>query len=402
MASYDLVVFGATGFTGSLAAKYIAKQYQGKFKWAVAGRSLAKLEAIKKECNDLCDVIVAEASDDVALSAMVRQTKVVLAMAGPFSRYGSKLVSACVAAGTDYCDITGEVYWVREMIAKHDNEARRTGARIVHLCGHDSIPWDLTVMMLAKKIKADGGSELGRVDLWDENCLEFSGGSVQTVIDHAKKPERSDAEKALGYDALLKAPTDSGETSQFSTKVKNIATVERGTADGPSRAFFIMADCNGHAVKRSNALLGYGSNVEYCEGKSFESVFSAWAYLIRFMMFVGGIVVPPVRALLFKLGTLPQPGEGPSEATMKAGYLVVTGVAKSTDGKVAKTKLTFPVDPGYLDTARMIVESGLSLAHDSDKLTNREGGVKTPAACQGEVLLNRLVATGSTFSYLDP
>jgi short subunit dehydrogenase-like uncharacterized protein len=331
---------------------------------------------------------------------MVKQTKVVLAMAGPFSRYGSKLVAACVASGTDYCDITGEVFWVRQMIAKYDDEARRTGARIVHLCGHDSIPWDLTVMMLAKKLKSDGGSELGRVDLWDHNNLRFSGGSVQTVIDHAeKKPVKTDEEKALGYDPLLKGSSGS-DASKFHVKVKNIATVDRGT-EGLPRAYFVMADCNGNAVKRSNALMGYGSNVEYCEGKSFDSTFSGWMYFIRFMLFVAGIVIKPVRTVLMKFGGLPKPGEGPSEADMDAGYLVVTGVAKSTDGKVAKAKLAFSSDPGYKDTARMIVESGHSLAHESDKLPNRNGGVLTPAACQGEVLLNRLVSTGCSFSYLD-
>jgi len=398
MATYDLVVFGATGFTGKLAAKYIAQSYEGRFQWAVAGRSRAKLQAVKEECKNLCDVIVADAGDEAALSAMVKQTKVVLAMAGPFARFGGKLVAACVAAGTDYCDITGEVYWMREMIAKHDTEARRTGARIVHMCGHDSIPWDLTVMMLAKKLKSNGGSELGRVDLYDDNDLKFSGGSVQTVIDYSKKPPKSDAENALGYDALLKSASESGEESKFKVKIKNIKTVD---SSGPVRAFFVMAECNGHAVRRSNALMGYGSNVEYCEGKSFESVSAAWVYYIKFMAFVIGIVISPLRQCLFRLGKLPQPGEGPSEAEMNAGYLEVTGVAQSTDGKVAKAKLTFSVDPGYLDTARMIVESGLCLAHDSDKLGIRRGGVLTPGACQGEVLLNRLTSTGSTFSYLE-
>jgi len=258
----------------------------------------------------------------------------------------------------------------------------------------------LTVMMLAKKLKNEGGSELGRVDLYDDNNLKFSGGSVQTVIDYTKKPPKSDAEKALGYDALLKSSSESGEESKFKVKVKNVKMVDRGGA-GPVRAFFVMAECNGNAVKRSNALMGYGSNVEYCEGKSFESVFSAWVYYIRFMAFIMGILISPVRSCLFRLGALPQPGEGPSEAEMNSGHLIVTGVAQSTDGKVAKSKLTFSVDPGYLDTARMIVESGLCLAHDSDKLGKRTGGVLTPAACQGEVLLNRLTATGCTFSYLD-
>lgn len=399
MVSYDLVVFGATGFSGRLAAKYIAKQYQGKFRWAIAGRSAAKLATIKKECGDVCSVIVADADDEAALKKMVKQTKVVLAMAGPFSRHGSKLVAACVAAGTDYCDITGEIFWVREMIAKHDDEARRTGARIVHLCGHDSVPWDLTVMMLAKKLKAQGG-ELRRVDLWDHNNLEFSGGTVQTVIAGTQQSFPSAELKALGYDALLKTADASNEASKFRVKVKNVATVQND-GRGLPRAFFIMAPCNGLAVSRSNALLGYGSQVEYCEGKSFQSVFAAWRYLIGLLMFILGIVIPPVRFCLFQFGLLPKPGEGPSEATMNAGYLVVTGVAESTDGKTAKAELKFPVDPGYLDTARMIVESGLCLAHDSKKLGKISGGVLTPAACQGEVLLDRLVATGSSFSYLD-
>jgi len=395
---YDLVIYGATGFTGKLAVEYVAKQYGSKLKWAIAGRSKERLEDLKKG-GASCDILLADAMDVVALRDMVKQTKVVVACAGPFSRYGSKLVAACVEAGVDYCDITGEVAWVREMIATHDDEARRTGARIVHLCGHDSVPWDLMTLVLTKKLMEMGGGELKRIDFWDDIQSAPSGGTIETAFElrYGAKPKTPEVVKALGYDPLLKPAGTASTASEFGLKAQNIGTIQL-SGSGDPRIMFFMAGVNAAVVKRSNALLGYGSKPVYCEGQAFKSKLgAAWAFL-GWAAYGCLIAIPPVRAFMRRF-CLPKPGEGPSEATMEAGHLIITGVAKSVDGKTAKATLGFPVDPGYKDTARMAIEAGLSLSLDSSKLANKSGGVLTPAACQGEVLLERLIATGCSFSH---
>jgi short subunit dehydrogenase-like uncharacterized protein len=164
----------------------------------------------------------------------------------------------------------------------------------------------------------------------------------------------------------------------------------------PHRALFFMAGVNANAVKRSNALNGYGSKMVYCEGQAFGSLFGALWYLLGIVFFGIGMLIPPVRAFL-RAYVLPKPGEGPSEDFMSKGYLVVTGVATSTAGASATSVMTFSVDPGYKDTARMVVESALTLALDSSKLSRQDGGVFTPGCCLGTALLDRLCNTGTTF-----
>jgi len=401
---FDVVIFGATGFTGRLAALYITKQYGSKVTWAIAGRSQSKLDAIKAECQGLPEVIVADSSDDVALGNMVSQTKVVCTFAGPFSRYGSRLVAACVAAGVDYCDITGETDWVREMIAKHDDAARKSGARIVHLTGHDSLPWDIMTFMLNKKLREGNPAvELKRVEYWDHIKSQPSGGTLETamgIMFGGDGKKRADEVKALGFDPLLKQETAAG-ASDFKTSAKNVPFLEGANpkkGHAMTRTMFFMAGVNANAVKRSNAINGYGKQVTYCEGQSFKSKCSAYKYLAGLSFFGVGLYIPPIRWLLRKF-VLPKPGEGPSEEFMKSGFLNITGVATGTDDRTVKATIRFPVDPGYLDTARMCVEAGLTLALDSSKMHNKTGGVRTPACVQGEAVLERLIATGTSFEY---
>lgn len=403
---YDIVIYGATGFTGRLAALYIAKQYGSTIRWAIAGRSQQKLEAIKSECQAHqgdCGILIADSNDESALAAMVAQTKVVCTFAGPFIRYGSKLVAACVTAGVDYCDITGESEWVRGMITKHDDDAKASGARIVHLTGHDSLPWDILAFMLAKKLKeGNASSEVKRIEFWDHIKSAPSGGTLETAmgIMFGKDGKKAPEVKALGYDPLLKLQVGSGASS-FKLSAKNVGFYEGASAkkgNSCARTLFFMAGVNANTVKRSNALNGYGKNLVYCEGQAFKSSLKAFKYLVGLVLFGICLHIKPLRYLLRKY-VLPKPGEGPSEEAMKEGYLKIMGVATSTDDRVAKATISFPVDPGYLDTARMCVEAGLTLSMDGDKLHNKSGGVTTPAACQGEAVLERLLKTGSAFEY---
>ena len=396
---YSVVLYGATGFTGKLATAYLVKQYAGApWKWAIGGRSREKLERLRDSLGADCGVLVADSADEVALTEMVKQTKVVVSFAGPFCRYGSKLVAACAANGTDYCDITGELTWVRDMIALHDDKARETGARIVNCCGHDSMPWDLMTMKLATKLKEMGAGELQSVDMWDKIRSGPSGGTLETVFELMlnKKPPAPEA-KALGYDPLLKTIAGS-EKSTYGLKIQNVNTVDLSSPEGPPRLLFVMAAANACVVKRSNALLGYGQKVTYREGMEASSKWKACGTFLQLAMLGLLLAFPPSRALLRRF-VLPKPGEGPSEEAMKKGFLIVTGLGKSVDGKAVKARLTFSVDPGYMDTARMAVEAGLTLALEGDKVASK-GGVLTCASCQGDTLLQRLVATGSTFEYV--
>merc|ERR1719215_662378 len=209
-----------------------------------------------------------------------------------------------------------------------------------------------------------------------------------------KKAEKAPEVKALGYDPVLK--TVNGASS-FKLSAKNVSFYEGADpkkGHSAVRTLFFMAGCNAFAVRRSNALNAYGTNMVYSEGQSFSSRSKACKYLLGLVAFVCCLYVPPLRWLLRKY-VLPKPGEGPSEEFMKSGFLKVDGVATSVDNRVVKACISFPVDPGYLDTARMCIESGLTLALDADKLHNKQGGVMTPGACQGEAVLDRLLKTGT-------
>lgn len=400
---HDLTIFGATGFTGRLAALYVTRQYGNTIKWAIAGRSESKLALIKRECQDIPEIVVADSGDTQALEQMVRKTKVVVTFAGPFARYGSKLVAACAAAGVDYCDITGESDWVREMIAQHDVQAKASGARIVSLCGHDCLPWDITTLMLAKKLKDEGGGELKSIEFWDDIKSSPSGGTLETafgiMFGSESKMKKSSEVQGLGFDPLTKLRD--GSQSMFKLSAKNVRVLENAAprkGHSAVRTMFVMAGVNANCVKRSNALNGYGKKLTYCEGRSFSSLLGAVISLCSLAALGMGLVIPPVRWLLRKF-VLPKPGEGPSEEMLENGYLNLTGVATAMDGRTAKATMRFPVDPGYKDTARMAVESGLALSLETARLSSVPGGVLTPASCQGEVVLERLLNTGSSFDY---
>lgn len=383
----DLVLYGATGFTGRLAAKYVKRQYGQSIKWAIAGRSESKLREMRAELQGVPQIIVADGGDEAALEALVSRTAVVATCAGPFGRYGSKLVAACAKAGTDYCDITGESDWVREMIDAHDAAAEKSGARIVHFCGHDSVPWDLSVLMMSKKL-AEHGDELVRVEFFDDINGNISGGTLETMF------ADEGAQRVWDFDPLLRKIDGSRSQHEFKPDNVSLLRLER-LRDFTVRTSFFMADINADVVKRSNALLGYG-DVTYSEGLGFKGIVSALSYMLTMGFINLALALAPVRWLLRKT-VLPKPGEGPSEEAMLQGYLRVHGKARGIRGTAVSSRMTFQVDPGYMDTARMLVEAALALSLDKPKLADVPGGSYTPAACQGTVLLDRLCATGTTF-----
>lgn len=402
---YDVVVFGSTGFTGKLAAKYIAKTYGGSsFRWAIAGRRKSALEELKKELMALnsalrpehIGVVLADSTDYASLSKMVADTKVVITTAGPFDKYGSDLVKCCAENGTHYCDITGETDWVRKMIDLYDDKARETGARIVHFCGHDCVPWDLAVLECSSLLRKQG-QNIAEVHCYDEIRADASGGTFATIF-HSLG-QRVQYKSLLGFDPLLKTTTgdfcDEKGKSTASFVSKNQSSL------GYSKEFkhwvgpFVMAMVMANCVRRSFALNKYSAKLVYREHVVYPSFMAGVVQLIGMMLIGMAIMIPPLKWLFLSTGLIPKPGEGPSEESMDRGFLKVTAIATGDKNGTAKVQFYFPTDPGYRDTARMLVESGLVLALQLSQVPV-PGGVYTPAACQGRLLTDRLLASGSS------
>jgi len=393
---FDLVLFGATGFTGGLAAKYLAKNYTGsQVRWAIAGRQLSKLEAVRDELCKInpklatLELLVADTSKPETLSSLVDDTRVVITTVGPFAQYGTPLVAKCAERGTGYCDITGETDWFRQMIDRFDGQARKSGARIVSFCGHDCVPWDLLLQAVAAKIKSSGEA-VKSATFYDEIRSQASGGTMETV--RQSLTGRAPYKATLGFDPLLKSIDGSQSSSRMVSANQAFLSYssENRTWVGP----FVMAAVMANCIRRSNAVNQYGPKVVYKEAAVYSGFMAGFVQTFGLLFFGTALMIPPTRWLMYKY-LLPKPGEGPSEKTMDGGFLKVTAVVRGDKGSKATGMIYFPTDPGYRDTARMLVESGLALALDGDKIS-APGGVWTPASCQGPVLLRRLEATGTT------
>lgn len=368
---FDVIVYGATGYTGRLVAEYV-KDKAG-LKWAMAGRSADKLAEVRDLIGAAADtpLIVADASNAASLDDMVKRAKVVLTTVGPYQLYGNELVAACVANGTDYTDLCGEPAWMRQKIDQHDDAAKASGARIVFSAGFDSIPFDLGVLMLQKhcieKFGAPAPRVKGRVRAMKGT---FSGGTAAslkaTMVAAGKDPA------VIGYltnPFSLSAdfagpPQPAGNKPEYDESLGSWATN------------FVMAPINTKNVHRTNHLLGhaYGANFVYDE-----------------MMLTGpgeqGEVIAKHVASTPMMGGAddPKPGEGPTKEERDTGFYDVLFVAEYPDGRAARLSVKGDRDPGYGSTSKMISETAMALcAHDGP------GGVTTPGAALGERLVDRL------------
>lgn len=408
--TYDVVLFGATGFTGKLVAEYIANSDRGKaadkkLRWAIAGRNKDKLGAVKRDLVALdpelagLPIVVADGLDEASLDALVPQTSVVCTTVGPFAQYGRKLVASCAKFGTHYCDITGETPFIRDMIDQHHAKAKEMRARIVHCCGFDSIPFDLGVHMLWHRA-SEKGTKLSWVKGYaGEMKGTFSGGTVASMIGVIESVKKDPSvRKILGNPyALDPDPKKGGPDGPDQRSVKFDEDIGRWT--GP----FLMAAVNTRVVRRSNALLdgAYGPSFRYAESQTFPSMMAATMMTAGLGAFAAGLMASPVRKLLEK-HVLPKPGEGPSREAREAGFFKVRLVGETEpDANARKLKLKGLVegtsDPGYGETAKMLAESAMCLALDQESLDARFG-VLTPATAMGMVLVERLRRAGMTFS----
>ncbi|RKQ69384.1 short subunit dehydrogenase-like uncharacterized protein [Litorimonas taeanensis] len=377
---FDIIVYGGTGFTGRLVAEYLQSEYgDTNLKWAMAGRSMDKLKAVRAEMgvSDNVDLIVANADAPDTLSDMAKRTKAIITTVGPYQHYGEPLVKACVESGTDYVDLCGEPAWMHDIIEDYDAAAKESGARIVLSCGFDSIPFDLGVYFLQRHAKAETGKALpkirGRVRKMKGT---FSGGTAAslggTMVRAQKQPEILDWLK----DPFSLVPNFSGPTQPHGRKP--IHEVDLDSWSAP----FIMASINTKNVHRSNALLGhaYGEDFIYDE-----------------MMFTG----PGEQGEAIAKGIAgnkkpfgenpPKPGEGPSKEERDNGFYDVLFIGDTAGGQKVMASVKGDKDPGYGSTSKMIAESAMALVKDVPQ-SKTGGGVFTTAPVMGDALIDRLQA----------
>lgn len=395
----DIVVYGATGFVGRLTAAYLAEHLPSGVKVGLAGRSRDKLEAVRSDLGVDWPLIEADASDPTSLATMARSTRVVVTTVGPYAKYGLPLVEACADAGTDYVDLTGEVLFHRESIDRFDDAARRSGARIVHSCGFDSIPSDLGVHALHRAAQEDGAGPLTDTTFVLTSMRGgVSGGTIDSLRQQldAIRTDSTARKIALNPYSLSPAPAsepDLGKQSDFAIVDGRAIAPELTGKTAP----FVMASYNTRIVRRSNALRdwAYGRRFRYREvmsvGSSRLTPVFAGAVALGSGALVAGLSFPPTRYLLDKL--LPAPGEGPSEKTRENGHFTVDLYATTESGARYRARFAAQGDPGYKATAVMLAESALSLAVGGGDL-HAGGGVLTPAVAFGDVLSERLRQAG--------
>ncbi|MCP5110162.1 MAG: saccharopine dehydrogenase [bacterium] len=382
--AYDVVVFGATGFTGKLVAEYLAAiskdpTSKDEIAWAIAGRGAEKLAGVKSALGlgDDVGVIVADSSDPAALEAMAGQTRVVLTTVGPYQKYGEPLVAACVAAGTDYVDITGEPEFVNRMIERHDEAAREQGLRIVNCCGFDSIPHDLGAYMMAGEFPEDASLVL---EGFVSASGKVSGGTWQSAVNAMGRARQQ-----------LRGPKRPAIEGRKVRGLRTRAHYEKAVKGWVAP----MPTIDPQVVLRSaRALPVYGRVFRYGHYVRVGSFPKLVAVGVGVGTVFGLAQLPPTRKMLLKLR---QSGEGPNPAERARARFRVTFVGVADGQRVIGE--ASGGDPGYGETSKMIAESALCLALDRDRLPEQYG-VITPAMAMGDRLLERLRDAGMGFEVL--
>jgi saccharopine dehydrogenase (NAD+, L-lysine-forming) len=402
---FDLVLYGATGFAGKLTAQYLANA-AGDARIALAGRSADKLQAARETLGGAAadwPLVIADADEPSTLQDMAARTRVVVTTVGPYTRYGMPLVAACAAAGTDYADLTGETMFIRGSIDQHHKQAADNGARIVHSCGFDSVPSDLTVFALYRRAAADDAGELVDTDLVLRSFAGgVSGGTAASMIEVLRTSASDPDARAAMTDPYTLSPDRAREPElgeQPDVRWRRGAEIAPELA-GYWTGAFAMAAPNTRIVRRSNALLdyAYGRKFAYAEQMSCgrSPVAPVAAALVTASnaatLGLGGRYFDKIPTGLIER-VLPKPGTGPSERTRERGHYRVETYTTTTSGARYVATMAQQGDPGYKATAVLLGECGLALALDRDRLSKLHG-VLTPAAAMGDALLTRLPAAG--------
>lgn len=398
---FDLVVWGATGFTGRLVAEYLYKKYgvNKSVRWAMAGRNEEKLNKIKNQVADSSvPIIVADSHDVDSLNAMVQRTKVICTTVGPYAKYGSELVASCVEHQTDYCDLTGEVQWIRKMIDLHHDNAKSNGTKIVHTCGFDSIPFDMGVYYMQKQAKETTGQSALQINM---RVRAFKGGisggtyaSLSNVLEEARE-DKSVFETLSNPYGLNPKGEDQGPDG---------ADLRSVVYDEKAKSWiypFIMAGINTKVVRRSNALLdfAYGKDFRYDEAVMSGDGFKGRLKGISAAIPLGLLASAKPGSFLKKRidKRLPKPGEGPTLQQRESGFYNLKFFTTLADNTTIVGSVKGDKDPGYGSTSKMLAESAVCLATDN---LSEVSGVLTPSIAMGDSLLKRLQENaGLTFTW---
>ncbi len=385
---YDIVLFGATGFTGQLTADYLARHGGSKLRWAIAGRNAAKLDHVKRALVAAVpsatgvEMVTASADDLASIEAMARSARVVVTTVGPYARHGEPLVAACARAGTDYVDLTGEPEFVDRMLERYDAEARQSGARIVHCCGFDSIPHDLGAQLTAQQLPAD---QPMMIEGFVKSGGNFSGGT---------------------WASALGAFADAGPylRRRMAHRGRRVAAGGRRARPAPQR---LRYDRERHAwacplptidpqivIRSARALPEYGPDFRYGHYAEVKSLATVVAGVVGIGAVVALAQLGPTRRMLERWRPS---GAGPTAEERAKAHFRVRFVGRAGDRQVV-TEVRGG-DPGYGETSKMLAESALCLAFDRDRLPNA-AGVLTTAVAMGSVLRERLVAAGIVFEVL--
>jgi short subunit dehydrogenase-like uncharacterized protein len=387
---YDVIVWGASGFTGRLVVEYLADRYPpgGDVKWAVGGRSKDKLDEVLEGIifsADRPDVIVAESHDQGSMQRLASSARVILTTVGPYAKYGSELLEACAAAGTDYCDLCGEVQWMRKMIDQHQSTAEKSGARIVMSCGFDSIPSDIGVLRLHQLAQQVHGSTCSEMTLLVRAMKGgASGGTFDSMLNAIDQARQDKNIVRILVDPYALNPENERNGPDGRDQSKAVFNKEARAWTAP----FVMAGVNTRVVRRSNALLGYpyGKDFRYGEATLSSGRMKATLMSWGLKLFVLASAIPLTRKMIIKR-ILPKPGEGPSRDERENGYFNLLLIGKLENGSIVRLRIKGDRDPGYGSTSKMLAESAICLA--KDKLTVN-GGCWTPASALGDLLRERL------------
>ncbi len=400
---YDIVVWGASGFTGKLVVEYLHRRYTngGDLAWAIAGRNEQKLQQVLSELSissNAPDILIADSHDADSLRQLARSTKVVLTTVGPYALYGSELVGACVENGTHYCDLSAEIHWLRQMMDKHQSAAEKTGARIVHACGFDSIPSDLGVQFLQKHAISEYGAPCTRINLFVKAIKGGgSGGTIASGLNALDESRKNKDAARVMIDPYSLNP----EGERHGPDGRDQRGVEYNELIDSWTAPFVMAIINMRIVRRSNALMNYayGKNFEYAESMLSGHGAKGWLKSAGMTAGMGGFILASsfslTRSMLIEK-LIPKPGEGPGKLERENGFFNLLLIGQLNDGSLIKARVTGDRDPGYGSTSKMLSESAVCLAKDEIPVG---GGFWTTASAMGDLLRQRMIDNaGLTFA----
>ena len=379
---YDLIIYGASGFTGRLAVEYLDENYSD-LNWAIAGRNKDKLVNISNNSKCKPDYFIADSEDNENLLKIASKTRVIASLAGPFNKYSDNLVTQCVEAGTHYLDITGENIWVRDLIDKHHEAAEKKQIKIIPSCGYDSIPSDMGCFYLQRSLN----QELQRIDGYHRGNGGVSGGTIESAFSMRNYKSKY----SMGHPFLLNSKeyikTQNISENKDNFKIKYIDDIKLWSAP------FVMAIANTRVVRRSSEIhdknqASYGSEFKYQEYMMLKKYSSAFLVTAGLAVF-GLMLISPISGLFRKLFT--KAGKGPDKKTRENGWFESIFIGKNKNNEKYKLRMFCKGDPGYKSTAKLICESALCLALNSDNLPNTNaGGVLTTSTGLGSTLIDRL------------